>query len=133
MNGNCWKCGLPISDECPSDGLIYTSFPPRYAHKNCPPKCSCPNCGQDLVDSVCTCGHDGLRGDCGCEFCSTPPTADIPPMPEVGTSVLYRCFYWLDVADAMEKASWEQFRNSSLRSDDEPAIAETYYRKWLGS
>jgi hypothetical protein len=58
---------------------------------------NCPNCGQDLVESVCTCGHDGLRGDCGCEFCSTPPTADLPAETyyqqwmDGGLRTLYRC------------------------------------------
>lgn len=31
----CWKCGLPITAECPDDGLEYTSAPPQYAHKKC--------------------------------------------------------------------------------------------------
>lgn len=93
---------------------------------------NCPNCGQDLVESVCTCGHDGLRVDCGCEFCSTPPTADLPPTMEMKTSVLYRCFYWLDAAEAMEEALWKQFKQSSQTFGDEPTASETYYRKWLG-
>lgn len=31
---NCWKCHAPIMDGS-SDGLIYTSDPPKYAHRNC--------------------------------------------------------------------------------------------------
>lgn len=32
----CWKCGLPINKLFPSDGMMYASNPPKYAHAKCP-------------------------------------------------------------------------------------------------
>jgi len=42
----------------------------------------CPNCAGELVDGLCKCQHDGNRADCGCEYCSTPPTADMPAVAD---------------------------------------------------
>lgn len=32
----CWKCGKPINDIRQSDGSLYVSSPPKYAHFKCP-------------------------------------------------------------------------------------------------
>ena len=80
---------------------------------------NCPNCEGSLVDGLCTCGHDGNREDCGCEYCSEPATSDLVPI--MGYSALASCAKWIAIEDDMQKALQQSFWQNALPfSDDEP-------------
>lgn len=75
----------------------------------------CPNCAGDLVEGLCSCGHDGNRADCSCEYCSTPPTADLPDGEVV-------------MADTNPMKLMNKYGSVPEMARD----LDTQYRKWLG-